>query len=81
MLNCKQVTHLLSEAQDRKMSLAERVQMEMHLAICRGCSNFRRQMGFLRLACRQYPAPRDPDTEDGPPAGPGAAGGPNDQSR
>jgi len=54
MLNCKEVTHLLSEGQDRRLTLGERVQMEMHLAMCKGCSNFRKQMSFLRTACRRY---------------------------
>ncbi|MDP3638841.1 MAG: zf-HC2 domain-containing protein [Azonexus sp.] len=54
MLSCKEVTHLLSEAQDRKTTLAERVNLEMHLAICKGCRNFRNQMGFLRKACQHY---------------------------
>lgn len=54
MLNCKEVTRLLSEAQDRKLSVSERLKLEMHLAMCRGCSNFRKQMDFLRAACRRY---------------------------
>jgi len=54
MLTCKEVTHLLSEGQDRKLTVAERVRMEMHLLICDGCSNFSRQMNFLRKACRRY---------------------------
>ncbi len=54
MLNCKEVTHLLSEAQDRKLGLSEKLQLEMHLAICHGCRNFRSQMDFLRQACRRY---------------------------
>lgn len=54
MLKCKEVTHLVSESQDRKLSLSERLQLEMHLAMCTGCSNFRRQMSFLREACRNY---------------------------
>lgn len=54
MLSCKDVTHLLSEGQDRKLTLAERVHLEMHLAMCKGCSNFRKQMSFLRAACRRY---------------------------
>jgi hypothetical protein len=54
MLKCKDVTHLLSEAQDRKLGLAERLQLEMHLAMCRGCTNFKHQMSFLRTACRRY---------------------------
>lgn len=54
MLNCKEVTHLLSEAQDRKLGLSEKLQLEMHLAMCHGCRNFRSQMDFLRQACRRY---------------------------
>lgn len=54
MLTCKEVTHLLSESQDRKLTVAERMHMEMHLAMCKGCGNFRKQMDFLRTACRRY---------------------------
>lgn len=60
MLTCKEVTHLLSEGQDRKLTVAERVRLEMHLLMCSGCSNFRRQMEFLRTACRQYIDSRPP---------------------
>lgn len=56
MLSCKEVTHLLSEAQDRKLTAAERVRLEMHLIMCEGCSNFRKQMNFLRAACKRYPS-------------------------
>lgn len=52
MLSCKEVTHLLSIEQDGKLTLSERVQTEMHLFICKGCANFRKQMDFLRTACR-----------------------------
>lgn len=54
MLNCKEVTRLLSEAQERKLSFYERVQLEMHLAMCKGCTNFRKQLDFLRMASRRY---------------------------
>jgi predicted anti-sigma-YlaC factor YlaD len=54
MLTCKDVTHLLSEGQDRKLTIAERVRLEMHLLMCTGCANFSRQMDFLRSACRRY---------------------------
>jgi len=54
MLSCKDVTHKLSEAQDRELSLSERLQLEMHLAMCHGCQNFKKQMSFLRTACRRY---------------------------
>ena len=54
MLSCKEVTHLLSEAQDRKITLSERVNLEMHLAMCKGCKNLKGQMSFLREACQRY---------------------------
>lgn len=54
MLSCKEATHLLSDDQDRKLTLAERISLEMHLAMCKGCANFRKQMDFLRTACRRY---------------------------
>lgn len=65
MLSCKEVTHLLSEAQDRKPTLAERVQLEMHLAMCRGCTNFKKQISFLREACKRYGTERQQDGEAG----------------
>ena len=54
MLSCKDATRLMSEAQDRNLGLAERVQLEMHLAICKGCRSFSEQMAFLRRACRAW---------------------------
>ena len=54
MLSCKEITHLLSESQDRKITVAERVHLEMHLAMCKGCKNFKSQMSFLREACKRY---------------------------
>lgn len=54
MLNCKEVTRLLSELQDRRLSLSESLQLRMHLAMCKSCANFDRQMKFLRKATRLY---------------------------
>ena len=54
MLSCKDVTRKLTESLDRELTLAERLQLEMHLAMCQGCRNFKKQMSFLRTACRRY---------------------------
>lgn len=54
MMSCREATRLLSEGQDRTLGLGERVSLKMHLAICIGCANYRRQMEFLRQACRGY---------------------------
>jgi hypothetical protein len=53
MLSCKEVTRLLSQDLDRRLGFAERVRLRLHLAICDGCTNFRKQLGFLRTAAAQ----------------------------
>ncbi|MCB1908326.1 MAG: zf-HC2 domain-containing protein [Rhodocyclaceae bacterium] len=54
MLSCKEVNRLCSEEHDRPLSLSEKINLRMHLAICRACTNFRQQMKFLRTATRRY---------------------------
>lgn len=54
MLSCRETTQRLSEAQDRELSLTEKLQLRMHLAMCGGCRNFSKQIDFLRAACRRY---------------------------
>ena len=54
MLSCKEVTHLVSEGLDRKLGLGERLRVRLHLAICDGCANFKKQMDFLRRAMREF---------------------------
>ncbi len=56
MLSCKEATRLLSASQDRELTLFERLRLRLHLAMCRGCANFDRQMKFLRKASRQFAA-------------------------
>jgi len=50
MLSCQEVTRRVSQGLDRKLGFAERVRLRVHLAICDGCTNFRKQMDFLRRA-------------------------------
>jgi hypothetical protein len=50
MLSCKEATRLVSQGLDRKLGFGERVTLRVHLAICNGCTNFRKQMDFLRRA-------------------------------
>jgi hypothetical protein len=58
-LTCKQVSVLLSDAQDRQLGALERLRLEAHLKVCRGCENFRKQLDFLRRMLRRHPALRD----------------------
>ena len=50
MLSCKEVTHLVSQGMDRRLPFGRRVALRVHFAICGGCTNFRKQMDFLRRA-------------------------------
>ena len=54
MLSCRQATELMSQEQDRRLSLAERLGLRLHVLICAACGNYRRQMGILRDACRRF---------------------------
>lgn len=64
MKNCREITQLVSEAQERELGLSERMGLRMHLAICGGCRNFSQQMEALRKICRSY-ARRDDESLDG----------------
>jgi len=52
MISCEQASRLLSERLDRTLTRRERLALGMHLAMCRACLRFRRQVGFLHRACR-----------------------------
>ena len=54
MLNCKEATRLISESQERKLSLLETMPLKVHVLMCSGCQNFSKQMSFLREAMRAF---------------------------
>lgn len=54
MLSCKDVSKLLSQARERRLGLWERVALELHLMMCKGCTNFRKQLNFISAAMRHY---------------------------
>lgn len=70
MLSCREVTHLCSEEHERRLGLGERLALRLHLMMCRGCSNFHKQMDFLHLATRRWREGERP--EGGPRDGPAA---------
>jgi len=53
-MNCKQATELMSQGQDRTLSKRERVALRLHLLICKGCSNYSRQLAFIREAMQRF---------------------------
>ena len=59
MLSCKDISNLLSDRLDRKLSLTERVRLRIHLVMCTGCSRVERQLDFLREAFSGLVKPPD----------------------
>lgn len=50
MINCKEATRLASQQLERRLSLAERLQFYLHLALCIGCRRAEKQFRFLHQA-------------------------------
>jgi len=67
LLTCRQVSELVSHAQDRQLGWLERWRMQVHLRVCEGCRNFQSQIGFIRRAIHRHPLLQDKDRE--PPSG------------
>lgn len=58
MKSCREVTRLLSEAQERPLHFGERAGLRFHLMMCGACRNFSRHMTSLRGIARAYAAGR-----------------------
>jgi len=52
---CTEAVRLLSESQDTKLSMTARVGLRMHLAICRQCRRYNRQLQLMRSVFGAYP--------------------------
>jgi hypothetical protein len=64
MLSCKEVSHLVSQSLDRKLPLWQRIQVRLHLLMCRFCSRFRKQVLFLKDAAHHYLLAVEADTAE-----------------
>lgn len=54
MMNCQQATKLISESQERSLSLPEKMSLKVHVMMCSGCKNFSLQVPFLSKAMKAY---------------------------
>jgi len=68
MLSCKEVSHWVSESLDRQLPFWQRIQVRLHLLMCRFCSRFRKQVLFLRDAAHRYLSASE-ETETTPGSG------------
>ncbi|HEX7639461.1 MAG TPA: zf-HC2 domain-containing protein [Burkholderiaceae bacterium] len=65
--NCREVTRLLLEAKERRLSIAERVGVRLHLRICLMCVRFTGQVQLMDRAMAQWKAYAEQDDGAGTP--------------
>ena len=61
LLTCKEVSVVVSQGFDRKLTLWERCALKIHLALCDACRKFIQQANFIRRAVKRL-------ADDGAPA-------------
>lgn len=54
MRSCRDITALMSQGLDKKLSLGERLAIRLHVMMCSGCRNFQSQSQFIRKAAHRY---------------------------
>ena len=61
MLSCKQLTELVTDYLEGKMSLGDRLRFQMHLGMCKHCRAYLRQMKLTIETLGHLPAEQIPD--------------------
>ncbi len=59
MLNCKDVTRLISRSMDASLPLGERIGVRIHLLMCKFCARYERQLLQIRETIRSLAAAGD----------------------
>ena len=54
MRTCREISVLITQGLDKKLSFADRLAIFLHLLICLPCRNFRKQSKFIRKAAQAY---------------------------
>lgn len=54
MLHCRKATYLIEKSNDAPLNFIEKSQLNMHLSMCSGCRNYRKQNRFLERLLKRY---------------------------
>ncbi len=54
MRNCKEVTALVIAREDRDLSVIQLAALRVHMAMCKACPDFERQVLTMRNAMKQW---------------------------
>jgi len=63
MYSCEEASRLSSRAMEEPLTPTERVLLRMHLLMCKRCSDFARQIAFLRRASGKLPEMLEKDRD------------------
>ncbi|MFL0797870.1 MAG: zf-HC2 domain-containing protein [Cellvibrionaceae bacterium] len=64
MKSCKEISRLVSESQDRPLSLMEKMSLRVHTFICGNCKNFEKNISFLQSAVKEFSKKDIKDRDD-----------------
>jgi hypothetical protein len=64
--NCREVTRLILERENRALTVVERVAVRFHLGICLMCTRFTGQVRLMDRAMAQWKQYAQHDERDGP---------------
>ena len=53
-LSCDQVTRLVSESQERSLTLKEKMELKVHTMMCAGCRNFENNIDIVHKAMHEF---------------------------
>ena len=63
-LTCREATRLLLEDEDRELSAADRVTLQVHVKICFACQRFVSQLNFMRRATHAWRKHGESDADE-----------------
>lgn len=66
LLRCRDAHQLVVRSMDQNLPAMDRAKLKLHLWICRSCTGFSQQMGWMRAAMQRWHATDDPAGQPGP---------------
>ncbi len=61
MFNCLQITQLVTDYTEGRLSFRQRLRFQLHIGMCRNCRRYLRQMRATANALRSLPLESMPD--------------------
>ena len=55
MLSCQKAAELMSMQVEQRLPVSKRVSLAFHVAMCKGCRHFQKQMQIISDACHLLP--------------------------